>query len=268
MLDVGCGTGIATDFIGSKFPLAEVYGLDISPVPIRVRANRPSNVRFLRGNFMVDEPGEWYSSVVVQGNENEEETYFPLSRTSCCSSSSSSSFDLIFSRFLVCGMTHWPQYISRIHHLLKPGTGYIELQDLDFTWYNKNHQPISHTWKWLQAVKTAAVENGMDWSCASNFPQWLADAGFQDVVVKKYKCPHGSVGLEGGGEENEKWRAWGEFIAKQQAGLVWYFLPRMLGPKGYSEEEIEGFRQEAMKCFEVTEEKYWVMSVVVGRKGW
>lgn len=97
----------------------------------------------------------------------------------------------------------------------------------------------------------------------------MADAGFHDVVVKKYKCPHGSVGLQGESEGDEEvWRAWGEFIAKQQAGLVWHFLPRMLGSKGYSEEEIEGFRKEAMECFDVTEEKYWVMSVVVGRKGW
>ena len=246
MLDVGCGTGIITDLLGSRFPKAEVYGLDISPVPTHVRANHPENVSFLQGNVTADNPGQWLRQ------EN---------RTSPFSNAAYGDFDFVFSRLLVCGMTNWPAYIAKVWALLKPNSGYIELHDLDFTWYDKNDQVISDSWKWLQAVKAAAAEDDMDWSCGSKLPQWLKEAGFEDITVRKYRLPHGAIS---GRTDAEK--AFGEFIARSQPGLVLQFLPKMLKPKGYSEELIQELNEEMLKCFEVTEEKYWIMSVVTGRR--
>ena len=40
-LDIGCGTGIMTHDIASKLPNAQVYGLDLSPVPV-VREKLPN----------------------------------------------------------------------------------------------------------------------------------------------------------------------------------------------------------------------------------
>ncbi|KAF2214075.1 hypothetical protein CERZMDRAFT_38447 [Cercospora zeae-maydis SCOH1-5] len=145
MLDVGCGTGIVTDFIGNRFPNAQVYGLDISPVPVHIRSH-PTN-------------------------------------------------------------------------------------------------------------------RGMDWTCARSLPQWLAEAGFQDIEVKKYRWPYG-----GAWQKDPVWKAWGDFVVKEMKGLVWHVIPRTLEGEGYSAEEIAGFRKEALRNVEAEEGKYWNFWVVTGRK--
>ncbi|KAF7186388.1 Secondary metabolism regulator LAE1 [Pseudocercospora fuligena] len=102
MLDVGCGTGIVTDHLGTRFPHAEVYGLDLSAVP-QLRT-RPPNVTFLQGNIVTDNPSQWLS---------------PGSTSPFRDGQDSSLFDLIFSRLLVCGLTNWPSYINKSFQLLK-----------------------------------------------------------------------------------------------------------------------------------------------------
>ncbi|EMC99413.1 hypothetical protein BAUCODRAFT_57572, partial [Baudoinia panamericana UAMH 10762] len=54
VLDVGCGTGPVTGYLGRKYPHADVVGLDISVVP-QCRA-WPPNVRFLQGNVLTMSP--------------------------------------------------------------------------------------------------------------------------------------------------------------------------------------------------------------------
>ncbi|CAK1365355.1 hypothetical protein CB0940_08938 [Cercospora beticola] len=247
MLDIGCGTGIVTDFIGNRFPNAQVYGLDISDVPVHIR-NHPPNVQFLKGNATTNSPDQWLTQDAASKPVLDASTHF----------------DLIFSRLLVCGMTNWPQYVSRVHTLLKPG-GRIELHDIDWTWYNSlsptPETPISNNWKWLTAAKSVASKRGMDWTCARSLPQWLSDAGFQDIEVKKYKWPHG-----GSWQKDPVWQAWGDFVVKEMKGLVWHVIPRTLAGEGYSEQEIKGFQEEAVKDMEAEEGKYWVFWVVTGRK--
>lgn len=49
------------------------------------------------------------------------------------------SFDYVFSRLLICGMTDWKGFICDIvAPLLKPG-GWFEVQDLDYVWYKHGH---------------------------------------------------------------------------------------------------------------------------------
>ncbi|KAM3416277.1 hypothetical protein BST61_g7883 [Cercospora zeina] len=247
MLDVGCGTGIVTDFIGNRFPDAQVYGLDISPVPTHIRSH-PPNVQFLKGNISTDSPEQW----LTQDSASK-----PVL-------SQSTHFDLVFSRLLVCGMTNWPQYINRVHSLLKPG-GRVELHDVDWTFYNSLSptpgEPISDNWNWLSVASSVAAKRGMDWTCARHLPQWLSEAGFQDIEVKKYKWPYG-----GFWQKDPVWRAWGDFVVKEIKGLVWHVIPKTLEGEGYSAEEIAGFREEAVRNVGAEEGKYWHFWVVTGRK--
>jgi ubiquinone/menaquinone biosynthesis C-methylase UbiE len=99
VLDMGCGTGIVTHTIASKFPNAQVYGLDLSPIP-NVRA-KLSNIEYIQGNF----------------NElaNSDSRF------------SKDSFDYIFSRLLIMGMTDWRGYVERCVALTKPGVCYTLL---------------------------------------------------------------------------------------------------------------------------------------------
>ncbi|KAH3919957.1 hypothetical protein HBI56_033120 [Parastagonospora nodorum] len=95
-LDIGCGTGIVTHEIASQFPDAQVYGLDLSPVP-NIREKLP-NIEYVQGN------------IIDIATPHEPDARFKHN-----------SFDYIFSRFLVVGMTDWEGYIARCVALAKPG---------------------------------------------------------------------------------------------------------------------------------------------------
>jgi ubiquinone/menaquinone biosynthesis C-methylase UbiE len=99
VLDMGCGTGIVTHTIASKFPNAQVYGLDLSPVP-NIRAKLP-NIGYIQGDF---------------NKLANSDARFALE-----------SFDYIFSRLLIGGMTDWKGYVERCVALTKPGVCYILL---------------------------------------------------------------------------------------------------------------------------------------------
>jgi trans-aconitate methyltransferase len=75
-LDIGCGTGTITHDIATRFNDAQVYGLDLSTVPL-VREKLP-NIEYVQGNIM----------------ELSNDPRFEVA-----------SFDLIFSRLLIAGMT-------------------------------------------------------------------------------------------------------------------------------------------------------------------
>lgn len=55
ILDVGCGTGIVTRHLGSIYPSASAYGIDISPVPPTTASDAisstPSNVEYIIGDI-------------------------------------------------------------------------------------------------------------------------------------------------------------------------------------------------------------------------
>lgn len=95
-LDVGCGTGAVTHEMGSLFPNAQIYGADLSPVP-QVR-QKLSNIQFVQGNIMDINDARFEKN----------------------------SFDLIFSRLLVLGMSNWMAYVERCVALTKPGVSEIE----------------------------------------------------------------------------------------------------------------------------------------------
>jgi trans-aconitate methyltransferase len=95
-LDIGCGTGTMTHEIASEFPNAEVYGLDLSPVP-NIREKLP-NIEYIQANFND-----------VTSSEQPDDRF------------KKESFDYIFSRLLVLGMADWQGYIDRCTALIKPG---------------------------------------------------------------------------------------------------------------------------------------------------
>jgi ubiquinone/menaquinone biosynthesis C-methylase UbiE len=75
-LDIGCGTGAVTHEMASTFPGAEVFGADLSPVP-QVR-QKLSNIQYVQGDIM-----------------DMDQALFEQN-----------SFDLVFSRLLVLGMSN------------------------------------------------------------------------------------------------------------------------------------------------------------------
>jgi len=102
-LDIGCGTGAVTHEMASIFPNSQVFGADLSPVP-QVRRTLP-NINYVQGNIM-----EINDARFEQG-----------------------SFDLVFSRLLVLGISNWKTYIEHCVALTKPGVS-----------ASSAHQPKQH----------------------------------------------------------------------------------------------------------------------------
>ena len=95
IVETGCGTGITTDEFGATFPGASVYGVDLSPVPA-VRPKR-ENIEYIQGDII---------DLAASGGDER------LAKNS---------FDYVFSRALMAGMTKWDEYFKLCVALAKPG---------------------------------------------------------------------------------------------------------------------------------------------------
>ncbi|KAK4961458.1 hypothetical protein LTR10_001948 [Elasticomyces elasticus] len=237
-LDIGCGTGVVTNYLARSYPSAEVIGLDLSPVP-RLE-DRPSNVHFVQGNIITDQPSSW------QLDSNGAKSREMSQRLP-----DEAGFDLVYSRLLLAGMTEWPSFFQNEFHLLKSG-GWAEVHDLDWIWYDKQGSNISDDWSWWKDLWSAGESAGLDFSCGSAAQQRMKDAGFVDVHVKTYRWPFG-----GQWEEEKRWQDFGDYVSTCATELVWYMIPRMM--HGVSAETIDRMRTDMTRNFEPEEGKHWLI---------
>lgn len=100
-MDIGCGTGATTDELGTLFPQASVYGVDLSTVP----ALRPKleNIEYIQGDII------------------------KLATTDTDDRLAHGTFDYVFSRFLMGGITDWDKYLKLCLALAKPGVSHPSL---------------------------------------------------------------------------------------------------------------------------------------------
>ncbi|KAK5133903.1 hypothetical protein LTR08_007132 [Meristemomyces frigidus] len=246
ILDVGCGTGIVTDYLAREFPQAQAIGLDLSAVP-NLR-DRPSNVRFLQGNIITEKPSAWVSGGSASRSGE------PLPDTQA--------FDLIYSRLLICGLGDWPKFIRTESSLLNPG-GWAEVHDLDWIWYDKAGAVISDAWPWWRRLRSAGESHGMDFSCGSRAQQWMKETGFEDVQVTTYQWPFG-----GEWEADEVNKEFGEYVRVAMVELLWHIIPRLMEgqqPEATAE-VIDQMRLEMKRDFAPEEGKHWNFYVTCGRK--
>ena len=159
IVDVGCGTGIVTCYLGESFPDALVWGIDISPVPTRHR--KPENVTFVQGDFLT----------LAESDER-----FAKAST-----------DLVFNRLLVCGMTDWQKYIETTVTMLRP-RGYLEVQEVEWNWYVEG-RVVSEDWEWVKVYYAALQSKGLDPYCARKLDGWMRDVGLETVQVKRLAWP-------------------------------------------------------------------------------
>ncbi|KAJ8112650.1 hypothetical protein OPT61_g5022 [Boeremia exigua] len=185
-LDIGCGTGAVTHEMASAFPNAQVLGADLSPVP-HVRQKLP-NIKYVQGNIM-----------------DIDDTRFEHN-----------SFDLIFSRLLVLGMSNWKAYIARCVALTKPG-GWVEMHDFSQAVRrvpahvsslehlrphsitipeiaNSSHPADAYhdpsPWLWEVTFEKLLALKGVDTHCGSKIPSLFAEAGLTDIRIRRYMVPY------------------------------------------------------------------------------
>ncbi|KAF2740884.1 S-adenosyl-L-methionine-dependent methyltransferase [Polyplosphaeria fusca] len=246
VLDVGCGTGIVTDVLAKQYPTAKVFGLDLTPVPtIKGRQVSP-NITFVQGDILnLDESSKDGGGLLPNGTAAVKE----------------GGFDLIYSRLLLAGMYNWPEYLRTAQSLLSPGTGWVEIHDLDWHWYDADNKIISNDWKWFTTLRQAAEERGLDYECGSRTAGWMKDAGLVDITVKVYRWPWG-----GQWEEKEHMRAFGNYYVPAMKKMLWYNIPKVTEHKGYSEEQIGTWRKQMIEDFEPAKGKHWKFYVTCGRR--
>jgi hypothetical protein len=202
-----------TNELGAAFPDAKVYGIDLTPVP----ALRPKleNIEYIEGNvFELTSPG--VDTRIEKG-----------------------SFDYVFSRFLMAGMTEWERYVKLCAALTKPGVshlhpppsptddrsrpqqltrrkGWVEMQEPDIS--VRLSPPVSgnaydlylHTLSlseleaeklprdecdpepWRATLHNLFRARGFELSIGSKLARYFADAGLQDVRIKRYVYPYGT----------------------------------------------------------------------------
>ncbi|KAL8658928.1 MAG: hypothetical protein Q9202_007361 [Teloschistes flavicans] len=231
LVDVGCGTGIVTRQLGDAYPIAKVYGIDLSPVP---SGPKPPNVDYILGD--------------VRQLLNKD------------SRLGSGSTDFVFSRLLVWGMTDWPSYVRDMAALLRPG-GWVEMQDFALDWYLHGSYR-SGEWEWLQALFAAADQKGWDPRCGKNIKGYMEQAGLIDVSVKEYRLPIGDWLVK----ERPETRRIGEHAAREYGMLYYHAIPKILQGMGYAEEKIEEFRRMCLRDLAGQEGMELRFFATIGRK--
>ncbi|KAH7410211.1 S-adenosyl-L-methionine-dependent methyltransferase [Phaeosphaeria sp. MPI-PUGE-AT-0046c] len=264
-LDIGCGTGIVTHHIASQVPNAQVYGLDLSPVPF-VREKLP-NIEYIQANFN------------DLTNPKDPDPRF-----------GTGTFDYVFSRLLVLGMTNWKDYVNRCVALTKPG-GWIEMQDLAISYYRapdpltpsqraalephslnlsefKSQVHPTDTWHnacdWAKTFQELCAAKAMDATCGQQLPGMFSAAGLEDVHIKRYT--YAVAPWEGLTKAEKKF---GEFH-RDNMGLL---IPRLIkklaeGQHVVSQEDVEKACEGAERdAIEWREQRGFVFFYVVyGRK--
>ena len=239
MLDVGCGTGIVTHHLGSIYPSASVYGIDISPVPSTDSSDAipqtPPNVKCI-----IDD---------VRKLAEEDQQL------------KSGSFNCIFQRLLICGMTQWQTYISQMATLPRPG-GWLKIQDYAEICFNakESDRTVSDSWKWQNAMRRGAAQRGLDLDVGLNTEGHRRKAGLVDVKVEKCKAPFGTWMAD---EKPETRRSgahdYGTFFSES-------ILPSVTRNLGLGEAEMGDPMEECKGTFKWEAGKYWVLYVTVGRR--
>ncbi|KAF2160503.1 hypothetical protein M409DRAFT_29124 [Zasmidium cellare ATCC 36951] len=234
ILDIGCGTGVVTLELAEKFPSAEIIAIDIiKPIhPIE----KLKNVRFLQGKF---------ADFIADG------TLQPAS------------FDYIFSRLLILGITDWKAQTSRVFNLLRPGTGIYEAQDLSWNIFDKEGQVVFDQFPIFVLMVENAAAKGLDTFCGDHHPKYLGDAGFEDVQHESFPWT-----LQYWPERPETYALSYMFQEGGSKAFRMTVLDKLLGESGrYTSEQMEtykaGFEKMAQDFPEGTHQPF---SVTWGRK--
>ena len=237
ILDIGCGTGIHTRLLGTAFPDAQVYGIDLSRVPEQATST-PANVGFIQGD--------------IRALVKSQDPRLPAN-----------AIDYAFNRLLVCGMTDWQGYVDDVAALLKPG-GWAEMQDYDWDWYSGDEEGklCSASWKWLAAIREQARRKGWDLNCGSNIRLYMEKAGLVDIQQIRYRAPNGTWATEERPETDRIMR----HNVREYPILYPHIIARIL--RGVrSEQSIRDFQAEMVRTLGNNEEKrYLVFTVTIGRK--
>ncbi|KAL0781860.1 hypothetical protein CaCOL14_003195 [Colletotrichum acutatum] len=209
VLDVGTGTGLWAIEFGEDHPEAEVIGVDLS-------ASQPNfvppNVRFEIDD--IEEPWTF-----------------------------SEPFDYIHSRMMKGSIRDWQKFLQSSFDNLTPG-GYLELNDIDF-FPLSDDDTIPKESKLMKAFELcfeALEKMGSPFEEFSRFETLLAEVGFEDIQVQRFKWPTNTWPKDKKHKNLGEWNL--ENLSPNLDGLLMAPLTRALD---MSQAEVHVIAMEARK---------------------
>ncbi|KAL9624414.1 MAG: hypothetical protein Q9160_001377 [Pyrenula sp. 1 TL-2023] len=235
LIDLGCGTGCVTTYLGATYPTATTIGVDHAPIsPDRARR---LNVEFIQGDIQRLNP-----------------TLHP--------SLAAGTADLAFGRLLALGITDWPGLVTTTASLVKPG-GHVELQELLWRVYDSDGIRIDDSMEWMVALRAGMLHKGLDPDAALKMQQRMEDVGLVDVRCWTYKW---TVGPWLANEE-PRTRRMGKFNGVEMVGPLSEIL------EGTMDDESRRLRlqqemREDLRARGAGEQGgvFWEFKVTMGRK--
>ena len=231
ILDIGCGTGAMTNMLASMYPEAHVIGIDIAPVPESRHGKRP-NVEYIQGDIRE-----------LVGKDPRLEP---------------GSFDYLFQRFMLYGVTEWDVYLKTISTLLR-AEGWLEIQEISAQVYSESGDRVFDGERWYEEFFSNAAALGLNIELGDSLKQ-LVDAtpGLIDVHETVYKIA--TVGRKAAPELVG--------IEGQILSLFTVIIRKIMSARGkdetYTEQLIEEMKARYEKGFEEGDRHR--IPVVVGQK--
>lgn len=163
-VEIGSGTGHLASRFARENPSSKIYGVDLSPVPSI--HPKPDNLEYVVADIknLIDSHPDFDSG----------------------------SFDYLFARLLICGVTDWPSHLQAVLSLLKPKTGWAELHECEMIWRSIDGESICDNWTWWKTLVKNTRASGLDPNAGSELAQRMKDAGFVDVQTKVYLWKYNS----------------------------------------------------------------------------
>jgi trans-aconitate methyltransferase len=230
VIDIGCGPGSVSRELASKFPAAQVYGIDLSSMP-EEHANRPANLEYIQGDVMKLLSGAG-DARLNKGN-----------------------VDYSFHRLLLCGMAKWPEYVKTVASSVCSG-GWVEMHEWNWQ-IMEDGKNVSEEWPWQEEMIQAARDTkGLDLLCAHKVAGWMHDAGLVDIKTVCYSAPIGAWDLAAHPES----KVMADYLPKWWQTVNWGLIPLFVGAtnpqvveeyKAQMLEDLEKARVKQRKAYEI-----------------
>ncbi|KAI5919997.1 S-adenosyl-L-methionine-dependent methyltransferase [Camillea tinctor] len=227
VLDIATGTGLWAIEFAIKNPESEVVGTDLSPIQPQYL---PQNCHF----EIDDAEDEWTFSAP---------------------------FDFIHGRALMSCFND-PRYVFRQAYAhLAPG-GHIELQDALFPmrWIGEPPRD-SALYRWNELMLQGVARLGRSWSHVQYYAEYLRDAGFEDVVDRRYYWPTSPWA------KGRRYKALSLYFQEDMCAGLEAMSLRVLGVLGMAPQEVRDFVEEVRRDFRDTNKHAYVtVSYIYARK--
>ncbi|KAK6593573.1 methyltransferase domain-containing protein [Botrytis cinerea] len=242
VVDIGCGTGVATIQIATILPSATIYGLDLTPVPEDSRRMAPGNVVWAQENVLDVDYNQPDGGILSR------EIFKP------------GELDYVFGRMLFLGISNWPKYFSTTSHALRSG-GIIEHQDLDWKFYRVGtSECVSDDWEWHKAILSGAQKSGLSATSGSGAAALMTDCNLEVINVQSFEFSFSAS------SRTPKSQAMARYVQAKLIPQYPELLRKMLGAIGISGEKLETLTRACLHDINSEEGLYQKYTVTIARK--